>query len=339
MTVKTGLDDQDVGTLIAARIADAWPGAAIAAEPMRLRGGYWASMYRLDLERQPSAVPRSVVLRIAPDGAMAAKELAVQRTIAELGFATPAVRLHGSDDLELGGSWSIMDFAPGTPPLGGINGIAALREARRLLARLPDQLAEPMAALHALDPEPVSAAVELEAPGIAWSVGDLLSHFEASAEALGRADVVAMVQRLLACRPLERATVVCHGDLHPFNLLVDEAGRITVIDWTGAIRADPAFDVAFTSLLLAHPPLDAPRPLRGVIERIGARVARRFVRRYAELNPLADLSDIAWYRAMHGCRVIVEAASLAARLGPEMGGHPFRSLTPAALAAARRVTG
>jgi aminoglycoside phosphotransferase (APT) family kinase protein len=42
---------------------------------------------------------------------------------------------------------------------------------------------------------------------------------------------------------------LCHGDLHPANVLVTPGGPI-VIDWFDASRGDPRLDVARTSLLL-----------------------------------------------------------------------------------------
>lgn len=192
-------------------------------------------MYRLRLEHQPEAVPTDVVFRIAPDAAMGAKELAVQQTVADLGFATPRVRLTRPPDQELGGAWSVMDFATGTPPLGDLNGIGALRRAPTLFNRLPAQLAGPMAALHALDPEPVSAAVDAMAPTVVWRVDRLLEHFEVAASALDRPDLATAIRALIHRRPPEGVTVICHGDLHPFNLLVTDDGAVTVIDWTAAV--------------------------------------------------------------------------------------------------------
>ncbi len=325
--------------MIASRIARAWPDTALAADPTPLAGGFWASMYRLRLEGQPLGVPEEVVFRIAPDAAMGAKELVVQQTVAEMGFATPRVRLSGHVDAELGGSWSVMDFAQGTPPLGDLNGVAALRRAPALFARMPKQLAAAMAGLHALDPDPVSAAVDEASPTVAWRVKTLLEHFEAGAEVLGRSDLVAAVRSLAEHRPREDATVICHGDLHPFNLLVDDDGEVTVIDWTAAIRAEPAYDVAFTSLLLANPPLDAPGPLGAVIHWVGGRLSRRFVKRYGTIAPQHDLGNLDWYRALHGARFLIEAASLEANYGPGGGGHPFGALIPAATKALSAITG
>jgi aminoglycoside phosphotransferase (APT) family kinase protein len=315
----------DTPTLIRSRVADAWPGTTLMAEPTPLTGGFWASMYRLRLEGQPVSVPADVVLRIAPDAAMGAKELAVQHAIADQGFATPRVRLTGPVDDELGGIWSITDFATGNSPLGDLNGIGALRRA----PRLPRQLAEPMAALHALDPEPVTSAVATNAPTVAWTVGHLLEHFETASDVLHRPDLVAAVRSLAERRPPEGSTVICHGDLHPFNLLVDDAGHVTVIDWTAAIRAEPAYDVAFTSMLVANPPLTAPGPLGAVIGWVGQRLAGRFVARYREAAPGHDLTSLDWYRALRSARILIEAATIEARRG-SAGAHPFQTLVPAA---------
>ena len=334
MTVKA-----DAPALISARLAAAWPGTSLAAEPTPLAGGFWASMYRLRLRGQPEGVPDEVVFRIAPDAPMGAKELAVQRTVAEMGSATPRVRLAGPVDDELGGSWSVMDFAAGVPPLGDLNGIAALRRAPALFDQLPCQLAVTMAGIHALDPKPVSQAVEATAPTVAWRVEQLLQHFEAGAEGLGRSDLVTAVRRLAQCRPREGTTAICHGDLHPFNLLVTDDGEVTVIDWTAAIRAEPVYDVAFTSLLLAHPPLDAPGPLGAIITWVGGRIARRFIRHYRTLLPACDLSEFDWYRGLHGARMLVEAASIEATREPGGGAHPFDALVPAATNALVAATG
>jgi len=303
-----------------------------------MTGGFWASMYRLRLEGQPQAVPVDVVFRIAPDAAMGAKELAVQQTLAELGFSTPHVWLAGPVD-DIGGTWSVMDFAVGIPPLAGLGGFAALRRSPGLLGRLSAQLAVPMAALHALDPEPVSSAVTAAAPTVSWSVDKVLANFEASAEIRGRSDLVAAVRALTDGRPSEGKTVICHGDLHPFNLLIDGDGTVTVVDWTAAIRAEPAYDVAFTEFLLANPPLDASGPLGAVIRWIGAHLARRFVAKYRAVAPHNDLGELAWYRALHSLRILLEAASLENTEGPIPNGHPFIALAPTAASALSAATG
>lgn len=66
---------------------------------------------------------------------------------------------------------------------------------------------------------------------------------------------------------------LCHGDFHPGNI-IDTGRERVLIDWSNAVRADPAADVARTDVLvrLAEPPPGAPllvrvlaRFLRGVL--------------------------------------------------------------------------
>jgi aminoglycoside phosphotransferase (APT) family kinase protein len=315
-------------------LAEAWPGTTLDADPIPLAGGFWAAMYRVHLRGQPSGVPDEVVVRIAPHDEMGAKELAVQRTVADQGFATPPIRLAGGLDTALGGTWSVMDFAPGTSPIGDLDGLGALRRAPALWRRLPCLLAEAMASLHALDPEPASQAVAAAAPTVAWGVDDLLEHFAAAAEVLGHRDLQRAVAALGDRRPPEGRSVICHGDLHPFNVLVDD-GQTTVIDWTAAVRAEPAYDVAFTSLLLANPPMSAPRPLDAVIGLVGRRLARRFTCDYRRLAPTNDLSPVTWYQALHGTRLLLDSVSHQ----PAAAGHPFAALADAAASAVEAATG
>jgi aminoglycoside phosphotransferase (APT) family kinase protein len=154
---------------------------------------------------------------------------------------------------------------------------------------------------------------------------------------LGRPDLAEAVRKLGDRRPPERATVICHGDLHPFNLHATGDGAITVIDWTAAIRAEPAYDVAFTAMLLANPPLDAPGPLGAVTNWVGTRRARRFVARYQSIAPGHELGAMDWYRALHGTRILIEAAGIEARNEP-CGAHPFGALVPAASSTATAFT-
>ncbi|MDQ3294756.1 MAG: phosphotransferase, partial [Actinomycetota bacterium] len=121
----------------------------------------------------------------------------------------------------------------------------------------------------------------------------------------------------------------CHGDFHPFNVLADGT-ECVVLDWTGALLADPCFDVAFTELVVGNPPLVLPDPL-AVVGRLAGRVlARRFVRAYRAADPTASLEHLDWYRALHRIRVLLERASLRLRHGDERMGHPFELLAPVA---------
>lgn len=309
------------------RLRAEWPDVVIG-EPVPLSGGFWASMFRVPVSGQPDGVAPDVVVRFAPHREMGAKEAEVQRAIAAAGFPTPAVWLSASDDVR-GGWWSVMDFSPGSQLLSGLDGVAAIRRAPALLRTLPVQLATATAALHRLDPAPVSVAVRVAAPTVAWSTAEVINQLRVGAEVAQRADVVAALDQLAVDQPTSAREVVCHGDLHPFNVLQRD-GDLVVLDWTGAVLADPCFDVAFTELLLANPPLALPAPLRPVGRVAGRLLARRFVAAYASANPDIDLGLLSWFRALHCARVFVEAERLRAEHGPAGGGHPFAALAPVA---------
>jgi aminoglycoside phosphotransferase (APT) family kinase protein len=260
---------------------------------------------------------------------MGAKEAEVQRAVAALGFRTPRVWLSYPATKPVDGWWELMEFAPGAPLLAGLEGAAALRRAPSLVRTLPVQLAEIMASLHRLDPRPITDAVRLAAPGVAWTVPDVVAQLRLGAEATERADVATALDKLAARTPTPVDPVICHGDLHPFNVL-DDADGLTLLDWTGALLADPCFDIALTELLLANPPLPLPAPLAPVVRAAGWLLARRFVTAYRRANPAVSLGALEWFRALHSARVLVNDTQLRAEHGPDAGGHPLHLVAPAA---------
>lgn len=321
---------------IADRLRKEWPGVT-TGEPVPLSGGFWASMFRIPVASQPDGVPAEVVVRFAPHRVMGAKEAEVQRAAAAQGFATPAVWVSAPDESR-DGWWSVMDFSPGAPLLAGLDGIAVLVRAPALLRTLPVQLADAAAALHRLDPTPITAAVQDAAPGVAWSTSEVLDQLRAGADVAGRADVVAALDALSADLPEVGGEVICHGDLHPFNVL-RQGEELVVLDWTGAVLAHPCFDLAFTDLLVANPPLALPGLLRPVGRAAGRLLARRFVASYARANPHVSMDRLDWYRALHGARVLVEVAHLRAAHGPGGAGHPFMSVARSAAVHLSAATG
>jgi aminoglycoside phosphotransferase (APT) family kinase protein len=307
-------------------------------EPHPITGGQWATIHRLHITGQPDGIPDHLVLRVAPDAEMAAKEQAVQAAAANRGIATPRVHLTGPVGGPLGGAWAVMDLAPGAPLLTDLGGAAALGHLPQLLGRLPHQLAASMASVHGLDPDPVVGHVRTRAPLVALSVSELWPHLRAGAEAGARPDLAAAIERLAETQPRQDGSVVCHGDLHPLNLIADH-DRVTIIDWTGAIVAPPAFDVAFTSLLLRHPPLATPPVLRPLLTVGGALLARRFARLYQRANPSADLTHLDWYAALHAARILGDHATWTRTGDPRARQHPWHLVSPAAAKALTRATG
>jgi aminoglycoside phosphotransferase (APT) family kinase protein len=315
-----------------------WPNALLSDEPQPITGGEWAKLFRLRVSGQPDGVPSDLVLRIAPQAEMAAKEQAVQLAAGRAGVSTPPIHLAGPAVGPLGCAWSVMEVAPGRPLLADLDAAGAVARLPAILRRLPGQLADTMATIHRVDPDPVVDAARAAAPTVALTLDELWPHLASGAGTVERPDLARAVDRLAAIRPVMTEAVLCHGDLHPLNLLAD-GDRITVLDWTGAVIAPPAFDVAFTALLLRHPPLVAPPALRPVVGTGAAVLARRFTRRYTRVNPIADLADLDWFTALHAVRILAEQTRWA-RVGDRRAEHhPWHLMAPAAARALARVTG
>jgi aminoglycoside phosphotransferase (APT) family kinase protein len=315
-----------------------WPAVDLAADPRPLTGGYWATILHLRLTGTPDSVPDDVVLRIVPHPEMGAKEFAVQAALAQAGVPTPTVHVTGPAGGPLGGAWAVMDLAPGDPLLAGLDGSAALRQLPRILARLPGQLADTMAAVHHVDPGPVVQRARAVAPTVALSLDELWPHVRAGAELTGRTDLADALDTLAEHPPAHGETVLCHGDLHPFNLLL-HGDRITVLDWTGSLVAPPAYDVALTRLLLRYPPLAAPRALRPIIGTGAAVLARRFVRRYRHANPTAELTSLDWFTGLHATRVLIDLATWQNTGDPRATTHPWNLIAPGAATEVTRTLG
>ena len=125
--------------------------------------------------------------------------------------------------------------------------------------------------------------------------------------------------------------LICHGDLHPFNFLVDPDGAITVLDWSAARLGPGAYDVAFTGLVLAEPPVSVPRALRPLVRAVGRRLADRFRRNYARRTATdIDPWSLRWNEGVVCLRTLVEVAGWDAEGGAdERRGHPWLVSGPA----------
>jgi aminoglycoside phosphotransferase (APT) family kinase protein len=314
-----------------------WP--AVEVKDMRpLTGGQWATMAHLQLNGQPDGVPDDVVLRVAPDAAMGTKELAVQAEASDAGIVTPRVHLTGNAGGGLVGAWSLMDLAPGEPLIADLAGAAGIRRLSSLLRHLPRLLADTMATVHGIDPRPVTERVRVVAPAVALTVDELWAHLHAAADRFDDDALTRALERLHQTRPPQDGGVLCHGDLHPLNLLIDH-DTVTVLDWTGAVVAPGAYDVGFTWLLLRHPPLVAPALLRPAIRAGAAVLARRFVQRYRYAAPATDLSHIDWYAGLHAARVLIDLAGWQHTGDPRAEHHPWRLVAPGASRALERASG
>jgi aminoglycoside phosphotransferase (APT) family kinase protein len=280
-----------------------------AGPPVPLHGGFWAELVAFSLTDPPPGWPADLVARVMPDAWFARKETIVQAGMAAAGFPTPAVRAAGGPDDGVGRAFMVMDRADGSPLLSGLEGIGAIVTVLRTAGRLPEVLASTMARLHAIDPQPIRDQLDREGDEAPSTVDGLLGMLERLAAGFQRADLAAAARWLLEHPPPPAADVVCHGDLHPFNLLVSDK-RVTVLDWSNCMLAPRTHDVAFTSLMLAEPSIAVPAPLRPLLRSAGRLLARRFIRRY-ERNAQVTVApaELAWHRAVVCLRALTEVAS------------------------------
>ncbi|MBM3300017.1 MAG: phosphotransferase [Deltaproteobacteria bacterium] len=109
---------------------------------------------------------------------------------------------------------------------------------------------------------------------------------------------------------------LCHGDLHPDQIIVSPQGLV-IIDWADALRGHPWADVARTSLILRFSPLPpgTPLPMRLITHAFRRLFHSEYLRHYFQLSSATKEPLAAW-----------EAPLAAARLCEEIPGERERLL-------------
>jgi spectinomycin phosphotransferase len=126
---------------------------------------------------------------------------------------------------QFGATVALVHAVPPTPELGRLVPVEAFRPSRRELIGGLDELLT--------GPGPHD-------PATAKLAGFWRDRREQILELAGRAD---QAGRRLAARPLR--TVLCHADLHTFNVLVEPGGTLWIVDWDEAVLAPKERDLMF----------------------------------------------------------------------------------------------
>ncbi len=306
------------GLLDAIREASGWERARWAKPPRLLRGGYYATTLRVRIDDAPG-LEGDLVARVLPDPETWEREISAQRLASEQGFPTPGVRLGSLPGERFDRAWILMDYVDGVPPLGSASARAFLAALPRRIWRTPGLLADALVKLHAVDVS--GSEMKFGRPGVC---GRILELLYSDASRLGSRDLMERAERLLATRPRFRGAVLCHGDLHPINVLAGPAGEC-VVDWTYAAYDDPAYDVAVTRLILWHLPLNTPAAMRPLVAAVGRALARRFATLYeARTDGGVDRERMAWFTRLAKLRIMTNVEDW--RQGRDMGrpaNHPF----------------
>jgi len=291
---------------------------AYASPPKRLDGGYWAALYAFEVAGHET-LSGPLVLRVMPTSdEKCAREAAMQSAVSRTGFRAPRVHLSGGRGDGFGFPYIVMQRLGGS-----VLNLAALWQ-------LPALLGSTLAALHRIDTR------DLPSEGLEF----IFSELHERMAPLEDGGLRASLDWLVRTRPAPRARVVCHGDFHPLNLLVD-GGRVSgVLDWTHAHLGEPEFDAAYASLTLRLWPLDRPwLPRRWLKGPLGGGAARAFLRAYG--SSTLDAQRMTWYEALHLVRILARVARARAgitqpALSPR---HPWELAARDALAALQARSG
>jgi len=167
---------------------------------------------------------------------------------------------------------------------GGTTMTAAMTSAPWRLGGLVARLARLQVQLHGLPVPPWATdgewSVVERRMGLVRFVLDRLAHPELES---GLEAVTRLAPRLEVADP-----VLCHGDFHPMNVLVD-GPQSAVIDWTDAGIGDAHCDIARTSWLFHFAAVAAPtRAERTMLKAIAPRLSRRYRRAYDEERHIDD---------------------------------------------------
>lgn len=297
-----GVDPRDpaaVGAALVAVATERFGGPVTLADPaVAIGAGLDSHIVAATLTGPslPSAWRVPLVVRLLPEvGRMpqAEAEAAVQRWCAERGYPVPAVLavLEPAAGFDLPAQ--IMER------IDGVTVLDAIRARPWRLGSLLGAMAELQLRLHAL---PVDGWPTSSDPMAL--VDKRLGLPRRVAAERGPGPLADALDAVAALAPVAAGgeAVVCHGDLHPLNVLVSGAQQ-SVIDWTDAGLGPREADVSRTLLLFHVAALAATgRIERAVLGRAGPAMARRYERAYARNVTLDPERMLAWeaLHAVHG---------------------------------------
>jgi len=278
------------------------PALRYAEPPAAMHGGHDTQIFAFRLDRASGAGGAwagPLVLRVLPrehDPRRALREAAAQSAVADLGYPAPRVLEASADLARLGGAYLVMERAAGRPML----------EERRI--GIAGALVEIQARLHALPAELFLRAMDAAGGREPAMFDALLAQLAARAAGHAHDGLRAAMDWLLAHRPPAPARLaICHGDLHPLNVLMSGREVTAVLDWPNAVVADAAYDVAATKVILAFVPIalmPVSAPVRAVIQVARLVMVKRYMAGMRRRRPMAP-RVLTYYEAVACMRQLV----------------------------------
>lgn len=286
------------------------PELVYAEGPEPITGGFDTLTFSLRLDQAPEAFGLPLILRVfradhpsaALSGAERARfESAVQNTIGQLGYPAPRVLQTCTDSQIIGAPFLIMERLPGRIMLD------LVFRPSRVWARLPELLAQAHARLHSVDGAVLRTAIEESGLPLEALAASDLRQLAARIESASLDGLRPGVEWLAGHEPVQAGSpVVCHGDFHPLNVLIDNGEVSGVIDWTYVRLANAAYDVGATIALFGQGPIDLPGVLQPPADRFRRWVIGRYYRAYQRLRKL-DEGAVRYYEALRCIGFLVEA--------------------------------
>lgn len=268
----------------------------------RLRGGSWADTYKVRVGGIPG-LDGPLVLRVLPVGDRWETEFRIHAHAAQTGFRAPRVHFGAPAGEEFPRAWILMDYIDGTQIVSEPTSARFIAALLKRLGDSPALLARAAVAVHRIDPGGIQHQLALPA-----SVAPSLDWLYSRATALEDAGLIERAERLLASRPAFRGAVLCHGDLHPLNIIRTAEGD-WLIDWTHATFDDPLYDVAFTHMVFHYVPLPVPRAARPFVALASRGLAARYLAAYEHASgDHVDHDRLRWYERLVALRILVEVA-------------------------------
>ena len=278
------------------------PRLSYGIRPTRISGGNETDIFGLQLQEAPEPFDRPLVARMFRAGGTAERgriEAAAHRAVTGQGLAAPKVFFIGEQLDGVGGSFLIMERA------GGRSAVEILSP--YMLARLPALLAETRAALHRLDGCHLLTAAEAAGLHRQSVMLDLSAETRERRTAREFPSLAAVGEWLDRNCPDTSTSTINHGDLHPFNLMIDRGRVSSVLDWTRAVVAPPEYDLAANRIIVHYGPVVGPGPLRPLIPLYRGWFPRRFETLYRKYRSF-DEELVRYFEVQRALGILADVA-------------------------------
>lgn len=276
--------------------------------PQPLSGGFETKIFSFQLQGDDFPLTDPMALRLYSENhfsGIAAWESGIQKAVNKAGYPAAEVYLSCQDKSILGGEFYIYKMIPGTP----------------LMFSAPEEVTQKMgeshADLHGIDPTPLIESMHASGytnfgVNFDYSLGEMMEFAHSHDWAMEG------VQWLIENKPESSdSPVVCHGDFHALNILVDQGKVSGVVDWGGLRIADAEFDVANTLVLVSIPIKYVSASWEGFAGIDWNVAAEIYLKAYLEKRELVK-ENLDYFKARRCLFAIIQGAK-----GQEIWQHPM----------------